>query len=650
MALENLDNGLEVMAPFPQLTQAGKPIQGVRPAHPNEASLSFPQVTAPGSGQPVPTGTVPKAITGWDLEKPTVDVLAAHKKKGLPVGAKLSTDQTMNAEFRNRRPNFASLSAKEKINAWWGGKLGDEEEDHMRKTMMRQNNRRTSTGKHEVLPQWAGDTVDSFGTWVQNTADYVNNPRGGKSRRATAANYAHDYARQKFGLTEDLFGAGLSYDDRAQEWRWNDDRDERIKREIQDRSNQPGKDFATFKKLRNEAYGRLHSAAVAQYQGEIDIQAKERPGFSQSIAQYELPVADQIAQNNPEEAKQATSEAMTKEAATTPVTTLPTEDTEVTVEKPSQAVLTAEGEAQAPDLTVATPGTQLPIQGITANITPPKTASQMTTAGSLQQQLYLPPDKLRALSKSSGMTEPELRRIWSKGVASRYGLNDIAINPSTGKPLAYQTSDGKWINAGASGITAIADPQNPGNVLAYKIGDKVMPAKDFGPPKMTAKQRMEQQGASRGMESFLNKIGDVRKLVNDADVSIVGPIAGSKPGQWWDSIQAAWDPADKDAGDQLERFRSENVVNELKQVTLGAISKAELDMIYKMGAQRTNSKEAWNKYLTQIQDTTVAALIENNSDGTVGSMKQHLQHFIDIGMISKDAAYRIHRKLGNMNK
>lgn len=247
---------------------------------------------------------------------------------------------------------------------------------------------------------------------------------------------------------------------------------------------------------------------------------------------------------------------------------------------------------------------------------------------------------LSALEERFGFSRAEMNELYTEAVAENYGLENIAMDPTTGKPIAYQVEGGEWLNAAESG--SVFEPlvdKNTGETLGYNMNGKFISLEDVGGKKVPLKERMAILAQKQGFDTALQGIEDAFSIVDDPSMSVVGPVAGSWMGEKWDNLMAiAGSPKEKDARMRLERLINEQILEKTASLK-GPLSEKELVFLSNSVITTASSVTEWKRYLTQARNTLVAGQIERQT--TPEAMEQMLGQYFEAGMIDEATVKRL---------
>jgi hypothetical protein len=197
----------------------------------------------------------------------------------------------------------------------------------------------------------------------------------------------------------------------------------------------------------------------------------------------------------------------------------------------------------------------------------------------------IPEQEMEQWRTKTGRSTAELRGLYSQALASKWGFSDIAIDPISGDPIAYQTKDGKWLNS---------KTQAPASTSDLKL--------------------IEAQRARR-QESVDNsqRISELSKALTNvqAGTTGVGGILGGGVGDVFATAKAWFGSPDmRDARKQLDRVINEQVLAMVPQLK-GPLSEKELGFLQKTQIDKENSPEAWNDYLNRAINSLIALEVES---------------------------------------
>jgi hypothetical protein len=147
-----------------------------------------------------------------------------------------------------------------------------------------------------------------------------------------------------------------------------------------------------------------------------------------------------------------------------------------------------------------------------------------------------------------------------------------------------------------------------------------------------AKERGKRQaGISADMvKSSFESVGKIEQNLGNIDKAITALDKGARTG-----VINQWLPSFKDSTKELERLQNQFGLDVINSVTLGAISKPELDLVLKTGLDLTQSPKAVREQLVQRKNAQeklanylreqIAFLSGANADGTPRTVAQFLE-------------------------
>jgi hypothetical protein len=125
---------------------------------------------------------------------------------------------------------------------------------------------------------------------------------------------------------------------------------------------------------------------------------------------------------------------------------------------------------------------------------------------------------------------------------------------------------------------------------------------------------------------FSQKLTDVKSLINDPNMSVVGSAAGSAPGRWYAGLSSflnqltggtVGSTATANAQGEVNRFISGQTM-ELTSLLKGPLSEKELAFLRKAVPELTTNREPWNAWLDELSEfyqTRTAALAARKAAG-----------------------------------